>query len=109
MNSIEYWEECISEAACELELNITDEQLNGLAKSVDAGHESYGQAFYAPPISEHPVFAQVKELERQLNEEKEKVVCSICGGTGKETGLVGTSHRYISTCWKCNGDGRHKP
>ena len=52
MNQLEYWQECIEEAAEECELSLTTEQAKFLAKAVSYGHENYGMAFYSPPPSE---------------------------------------------------------
>lgn len=52
MNDIDYWKECISYAAEECSLTLTDEQLSLLADSVSGGHENYGMAFYSPPDSD---------------------------------------------------------
>jgi len=48
----EYWAECILDAATEIGLDITKEQLERLADAVDGGHENYGMAFYSPPSSD---------------------------------------------------------
>lgn len=52
MNDLDYWKECISIAAEECGLDLTNEQLNELAEGVSGGHEHYGMAFYSPPPSE---------------------------------------------------------
>lgn len=52
MTDVEYWKECISIAADECELSLTDEQLTCLAESVSGGHENYGMAFYSPSASD---------------------------------------------------------
>lgn len=52
MNRHEYWIECISNAAEEIDLELTDEQLDSLASAAENGHECYGQAFYSPPASD---------------------------------------------------------
>ena len=52
MNTRDYWEECIGEAAAECGLVITDAQMGVLAKAVEGAHECYGMAFYSPPPSD---------------------------------------------------------
>lgn len=52
MTSQDYWAECISDAAGEVGLEITNEQLNHLAEAVSGAHENYGMAFYSPPASD---------------------------------------------------------
>ena len=52
MNDIDYWRECIGQAADECELVLTPEQLTCLADAASGGHEHYGMAFYSPPDSD---------------------------------------------------------
>lgn len=52
MTSLDYWKECISIAADECGLSLSDDQLTALAEGAESGHEYYGQAFYSPPASE---------------------------------------------------------
>lgn len=52
MSAAEYWRECISIAADECDLTLTDEQLQCLASGAQGGHEYYGMAFYSPPDSD---------------------------------------------------------
>jgi hypothetical protein len=60
MTSLDYWKECIDIAADECSLQMTSEQLECLAKSVQAGHENYGMAFYSPPASD-----RIADIERE--------------------------------------------
>jgi len=80
MNATEYWKECISLAADDCGLEMTAEQLEALAESVEGGHENYGMAFYSPPPHERmddiekewkdKLKAKERELERyQANAE----------------------------------------
>lgn len=52
MTDLDYWKECVSIAADECDLSMTEEQLSYIADSVSSGHEHYGLAFYSPPASE---------------------------------------------------------
>lgn len=52
MNELEYWKECISQAAEDCGLSMTSEQLESIADSVQGGHENYSMAFYSPPSSD---------------------------------------------------------
>ena len=56
----DYWKECISIAADECDLELTDEQLEYLAGSAQSGHEHYGMAFYSPPDSD-----RLNDIERE--------------------------------------------
>ena len=76
MNTLDYWQECISTAADECDLKLTSEQLQYLAESVEGAHENYGLAFYSPPDSdrissiESEWKAKYKELEKELEKYK---------------------------------------
>jgi hypothetical protein len=48
----DYWRECISIAAEECDLTLTDDQLDALAEGAKSGHEHYDMAFYSPPASD---------------------------------------------------------
>jgi len=52
MTDLDYWKECISVAADECELEMTDAQLEYIADAAASGHDHYGMAFYSPPASE---------------------------------------------------------
>jgi hypothetical protein len=60
MSPLDYWKECISIAADECGLTLTNEQLACLAGSVESGHENYGMAFYTPPPSD-----RINDIERE--------------------------------------------
>lgn len=60
MTDSDYWKECISIAADECELSLTDDQLAYLADAASSGHEHYGMAFYSPPASD-----RLNEIERE--------------------------------------------
>ncbi|MDE1484658.1 hypothetical protein [Xenorhabdus bovienii] len=63
MNDLEYWTECISSAADDCDLVLTQEQVKSLAESVSRGHECYGMSFYSPPDADH-----YAEIERKWSE-----------------------------------------
>lgn len=56
----DYWVECISCAADEIDLPLTKEQIQQLASAVEGGHENYGMAFYSPPASD-----RISSIERE--------------------------------------------
>lgn len=60
MTDMDYWAECIGDAADGCGLRLTEEQLKHLAKAVSDAHESYGMAFYSPPASD-----RVSQIERE--------------------------------------------
>lgn len=70
---LEYWKECLSVAAEECDLALSEQQLTELAVSVQGGHENYGMAFYSPRDSDRTAAiereweAKYKALERQFS------------------------------------------
>lgn len=103
----EYWVECIAQSAENCGAILTKEQIEAIAADVQASHENYGLAFYQPSIDEHPVFSENKQLKKQLQEEREKILCRECNGHGRII-IQGPYHSSDSQCWKCSGYGRHK-
>lgn len=57
---MDYWKECISSAADDCGLVITDEQLKCIADAVEISHDNYGMAFYSPPASD-----RIADIERE--------------------------------------------
>lgn len=68
MSDLDYWEECISDAAEECELKLTEKQLAQLAKSVSIGHDQYSMSFYSPPAKD-----RLNEIEREWKIKCEKL------------------------------------
>lgn len=99
---LEFWHECMSQAADECKVTLTGEQLDCFAESAKVAHENYGMAFYQP---ESPYPNEIKKLEKALAVEKAKVVCPVCKGGGSITTYGGT-FQSTSSCWKCQGEGR---
>jgi hypothetical protein len=64
---MDYWEECISIAAEECGLQLTKEQLECLAGSVEGGHENYGMAHGYHCISS-PINSEVESLKKRIRE-----------------------------------------
>lgn len=67
----DYWIECMSNAAEECGLSLTEDQLKCLAEFAESGHENYGMAFYQPPASDY-FDHEKRELERRLKEAKQE-------------------------------------
>lgn len=103
----DYWTECIEISFEEAGIHATPEQINIVAGGVEGCHENYGQAFYSPPAGEH-LRGEITKLNRELDDERRKVICSECKGRGSIT-TQGPYHSATSSCMKCNGDGRHLP
>lgn len=49
---LDYWMEALNDAASEVDLNITPEQLLVMAKNIEGWYENYGMAFYSPPAGD---------------------------------------------------------
>ncbi len=58
MKPIDFWKECISEAADSCTVALTPEQLTTIAETVEGAHDNYGLAFYSPPSSDR--FAEIE-------------------------------------------------
>ncbi len=65
---MKYWNECLSTAADECGLKLTDEQLGCLAGAAESAHENYGLAFYSPPVGD-----RIAEIERKWEAKVEKM------------------------------------
>lgn len=65
---LNYWEECISNAAEDCGLAITPEQVTALANDVKSAHENYGMAFYSPPSTD-----RIQAIEREGNAKAARV------------------------------------
>lgn len=104
MNSLEYWEECISIGAEECGLEITREQLSELAASVEGGHENYGMAFYSPPPSD-----RYNEIEREWKakyEALQKEFDMYMGNAESAVKRVGRMHRDANVSIEAYGEIR---
>jgi RecJ-like exonuclease len=100
---MDYWEECIREAFEDAGIVATDEQVDIVAGWVDGAHENYGLATGREFIP-HPLETENKDLKRELEKERDKVVCPECKGKGYFI-LSGIRTSY-STCRKCKGEGK---
>lgn len=104
---MDYWEECVSIALEDAEVTVTKEQLDIIVGGIEGGHENYGMA-HGHDCIPNPLAQENSDLRLELKEEREKVHCEPCNGTGRIT-TYGPSHSSNSQCWKCNGEGGHKP
>lgn len=104
MNRLDYWIECISCALDEIDLPLTKEQIEHLAKAVEGGHECYGMAFYQP---EHPAVGELARTQAELKAERALVFCVECQGSGRLRYNSGP-WAVDTQCHKCNGNGKHR-
>ena len=106
---MDYWKECISIAADECGLVLTEEQLECLADSVEGGHENYGMAFGHDCIP-NPVESRVQEelqnLKREIQKREEWECSTKPCRTCTTTGGVKDSWGRDMTCPNCDGKGR---
>lgn len=109
---MDYWEECIAEALCDAGISATDKQIRIVAKWIESAHDNYG-LYTGQEVADRNYSSakdnEINNLNKQLDIEKSKITCRECNGTGRIEGPVGTSHWSISSCYKCNGEGRHLP
>ena len=101
----EYWKEAVLCALDTVGIKITDEQANAVARDMEIAHDQYSMAFYHP---ENPMIAELKETKKLLALERSKVFCKECEGKGRIT-TQGPYHCSDSQCYKCRGEGKHKP
>lgn len=103
MNAVDYWEECLSDALCEVGIDVSPEQLKTIAKAVENAHENYGLAFYNPGSSH--IVRELAETKRKLVHERNKVVCPECRGAGTRI-TNGPCYFAESQCSRCHGEGK---
>lgn len=106
-----YWEECISIAAEECGLTLTDEQLKYLTDAVEGGHENYGMAHgydCIPNPIESQAKSELQSLKRQMQKDDEWKAstkpCPACNTNG----WVKDGWGRDTTCIECDGKGRVK-
>ena len=102
-----YWLEALESSLDEHcpECVLSQAQREAVAGDMAMAHENYGMAFYQP---ENPAIGEIKQLKRDLADERRKVHCDACKGTGQVV-IHGPYHDSISGCGKCRGEGRYLP
>lgn len=106
----DYWEEAVSVAfddagAYELYKQLTEEQRNLIASTLEGASETQGMAFCTPESYEN---IELKNIKVELAKEREKVFCQVCSGTGRQAYASGVWD-VNSQCYRCRGEGKHKP
>lgn len=102
-----YWYEVIEEAFCEEKIIATPEQIDSIAGFAECAHENYGMAFYQPS-GPSQVQIDLDAMRKELSDERRKIHCEECNGTGT-THTYGGTFMSTSQCYKCRGEGRHAP
>lgn len=106
-----FWQICAEEALDEAGLTATEAQIAFMADAMESASEHWGQATGNDVASANwsaKRNREVAEARRELQEERDKVLCTRCGGSGKLTTSGGTM-TCTSKCDKCDGHGRHAP
>ena len=97
-----YWHEAIESSFDEHEIIATPEQIAAVAKDMRQARENYSMAYYQP---ESPYLAEIAELKKKLEIEREKRVCKSCSGTGTRVNH-GPLHSSYGRCDECRGEGK---
>lgn len=97
----------VVEAARQFETDVRTSIVSSVAHQQGA-HDGHSLAFYSPPMSELPVFEELRQAKQALKRERESIHCQECGGRGR-TWTQGPYHGADSDCWRCSGRGRHDP
>lgn len=105
----DYWEACIDEAFEDAKIEASDEQTQTVISWVEGAYENYGMANGHDCIP-NPLQSDVTRLEKELRDERDKIICEACGGKGWITSNSFSCNRSVSgECSKCRGEGRYLP
>lgn len=104
-----YWLEALQSSLDEHGVihDLTKEQLAAVAKDMDFAHQMHGEATGLINIP-NPLRLENEKLSKELKREREKVFCRECGGRGSITENF-ANRSSLSSCYKCNGEGKHDP
>lgn len=106
--SIKYWIELISESLIDVGISATEKQISLIAHDIQCGYEGYSVDHgydVADANLRNSRQQEVDKLHKELQEEKNKIVCSECKGHGyifEDYGIRSVEFK----CSKCNGCGR---
>ena len=106
MTKLKYWIECLNESLESHGIILAPEKIELIAKDIECSHECMDMAFPVPDFN--PYRDTSEKLKVELVREKSKVHCRTCDGRGVITSY-GPIHSGTSSCYKCNGEGRHLP
>ncbi len=102
---MDYWKECILEAFEDAGIDATDEQKDTVISWVEGAHENFSLGTGRDCIP-NPLAGELGRVERELQIERDKVICKECNGKGHIVSH-GPCHSYHSDCSRCRGEGRH--
>lgn len=101
----DYWRECASEALEHAGVTCRQIQIETIALFIERAHEMYAETTGDLSIP-NPDTATIRDLERKLNTERDKIACPECYGAGRVYATVGTAHISNAQCYKCRGEGK---
>ena len=103
-----YWKEALIAAFEDAGIDTpSDDKLELMAGTLEGAHENYGMSPGYHCISD-PRDAENRQLKKELENERRKVMCRECRGRGEIT-EYGPSHSSSMQCWKCRGEGKVAP
>lgn len=88
MSRFEYWKECVEIAADECGANLTPEQIEHIAGSVEGWHENYGMAFDSPSSGgctsniESELRAKLKAAQDETEKIRDNFIKNVCARRG---------------------------
>lgn len=102
----DYFFELLADSLAEHGLSATADEIKAIAEDVVLAVENMDQAFPVPDFNPHR--EESARLLNELDKEKRKVHCETCKGRGVIT-IYGPVHFGTTSCFKCNGEGKHLP
>lgn len=106
---MDYWQECVEAALNDAGLVATTEQIEQMASVFEGAYENYG-LYSGNEVASKNLAAhredEMQQLRNEIERERRKITCRECNGTGEYVSH-GPYHSAYSTCFKCNGAGRH--
>lgn len=102
-----YLKESIEAALDDREINLSEDDIDYLTNAILGAEECYGLYSGAECIP-NPLSSELEETKIKLKQERNKVFCEKCSGTGRIVDY-GPYHGSNSECWKCRGEGKYLP
>lgn len=103
---MDYWYEAVEIALNDAGVSASDEQIDLIAGAIKVSHANYSMCHFTP--SSNNESEEVSRLQKELDDEKSKVVCPNCKGAGFHVVFYGTRSAEFE-CHKCRGSGRVLP
>lgn len=108
----DYWREAVESSLEEAGVTATAEQIEAVARDMEAGHEQYDMAYGGQAEASKNwnsiQDSTIEALRCELRDERDKQTCKTCRGTGYSTIRVRgrLCHDADFECHKCHGNGR---